>query len=459
MTNRLREAALWAGAALGLLAVAAGIAVAIGGFGFLIFRSGSMEPEIPTGGIALSRTVDAADIEVGDVVSVVAASGSRITHRVVGVTLRGDQAVLVLKGDANSTEDAELYVVSSAERVLVSAPFGGYVVAHALTPPGLIALGSLSLMLIVLSGGRREDEEEETDELDEAPSAPNTHRHRADVSRVKTVATGAFALLVIGGAGASALSTSGTLAAFTDRATTQTGSFAAATIAPPVTPVAAPATNGVTLTWSPATSVGGTTATRYEVIRYTTLNATTGTVACTAIAPTLSCTDTAPISGISYYGLRARIGTNWIKDSAGRVTYTSDTTGPTITFTVPADGYSGTAANTRSIVAQCGTNIACGTAADNATGVVKVEYTFRRTIGLFGTTYCWNGTTWLQQNAACTFANASGTTTAWRVPGIANDAYPSNLGGGFLGYTYVLTIRATDGAGNVTTSAINFQTN
>ena len=87
-----------------------------------------------------------------------AASGERITHRVVSSTVRDGEASLVLKGDANATEDSEVYVVDSAERVVASVPYGGYVVAHALTPPGLVALGSLSLMLVLLTGGRRDDD-------------------------------------------------------------------------------------------------------------------------------------------------------------------------------------------------------------------------------------------------------------------------------------------------------------
>ncbi len=165
MGRRLRELVLWAGAALGLLAMIAGIAVAFFGFGFLVFRSGSMEPEIPTGGLALSHTVAAQDIRVGDVVSVIADTGERITHRVVSVTLRDDEASLVLKGDANATPDGEIYVVDSVERVVASVPVGGFVIVHALTPPGLLAVACFSLMLVMVGFGR--DDDDLDDDLDE----------------------------------------------------------------------------------------------------------------------------------------------------------------------------------------------------------------------------------------------------------------------------------------------------
>ena len=112
-----RETVLWTGALVGLLAVAAGFAVVVMNASFLVFRSGSMSPDIRTGALALATPVDARDIRPGDVVSVHAADGSQITHRVVSSTLRGDEASLVLRGDANSTPDAEVYVVRTAERV------------------------------------------------------------------------------------------------------------------------------------------------------------------------------------------------------------------------------------------------------------------------------------------------------------------------------------------------------
>lgn len=221
-SRRLRELALWVGAVAGLVAVAAGVAVVLGGVSFLVFRSGSMAPEIETGAVALSRTVDAADIAPGDVVSVVAANGERVTHRVVSSTLHGDTASLVLQGDANEAADSEIYVVTSAERVVASVPYGGYVMAHVLTPPGLVALGSLSVMLIVLTGGGDRP----------AGAARLDPKHRGRVSARRRTAAGAALLAVVAGSGATLAHTTGTWATYTDRARAGTGTFGAATVAP-----------------------------------------------------------------------------------------------------------------------------------------------------------------------------------------------------------------------------------
>jgi signal peptidase I len=448
MAQRIRELVLWAGAALGLLAVAAGLAVAFGGFSFLIFRSGSMSPEIPTGGIALARTVDASDLRAGDVVSVTAASGERITHRVVSSTVRDGAASLVLKGDANATEDSEVYVVTSAERVVGSVPYGGYVVAHALTPPGLVALGALSLMLILLTGGRREDD-------DPDPSDPTTGprsrggRHVARTSgrawgrrSAAAVAVGAAATVAITGTG-------GTLAAFTDRPTAASGTFAATSIATPTLPdpiTQATGTGAAPISWAQV-RVGDTTAARYDIVRYTQATGGTGTVVCEDVT-TLSCTEPKPASAASnttyHYAVRARYATNWTAESATRRSYTPD-------VIVPGGNYS-----TPVLTACTSAQLACGTATDTGGGTVaRVEYSLLRErtilIGLVTTYQCWNGTQYVNatNNACPTFYQATGT-TSWSVPGNKSTAYAPAAGGT---NDYTLVIRLIDSYGNVRTSS------
>lgn len=244
----LRETALWVGAVLGLLAVAAGLAVSLLGCSFLVFRSGSMSPAIETGALALARPTDASDLRVGDVISVRASDGARITHRVVETTLRGDEASLVLRGDANGVPDAEVYTVSSAERVVVSVPYLGYVVAYALTPPGMVAVGAVCLMLLVAS---RSD----------GPPAPRPvgrgrGRHRSGRRTRTSVAAVAV------GTAVAASAVTGTMAAFTDAATATSGAFAATNVTPPTGVACVGSGNQDYISWSPPT---GYPATGYRV--------------------------------------------------------------------------------------------------------------------------------------------------------------------------------------------------
>jgi hypothetical protein len=102
--------------------------------------------------MALARSVPAGDLRAGDIVSVVTASGSRVTHRVVSTRQASGHTVLTLRGDANRVSDPESYVVDSAYRVFWHVPWAGYAVGAALTPPGLFLLGVGLTGLLVLAG-------------------------------------------------------------------------------------------------------------------------------------------------------------------------------------------------------------------------------------------------------------------------------------------------------------------
>ncbi len=123
----------------------------------LVFTSGSMSPTITTGSLALARTVDPADLGVGDVASIARGDGERVTHRVVATAPRGSETALVLRGDANSTNDPEPYVVSEAQHVLVSVPGVGRVVAHLDGVAGivLVSVAGIGLLAMLRRPGRR----------------------------------------------------------------------------------------------------------------------------------------------------------------------------------------------------------------------------------------------------------------------------------------------------------------
>ncbi|MCK0516023.1 signal peptidase I [Williamsia sp. DF01-3] len=214
----LREIALTAGAALGLLCIIAAAAAMFLGITPLIVRSGSMEPTIPTGALAIAKDVSATDISAGDVISVNNAQRIRITHRVVSVdSTAGDAVALTLQGDANNVPDALPYVVDSADRVLFHVNGLGYVAAWLDTPAakvigGLFVVGLL--WLVVFPTGRNRK--------DSAGKTP-----RAD--KPKHAATAAPPLIALGLAAAMLVTlanSEGTAAVYSSSATATTGSFA-----------------------------------------------------------------------------------------------------------------------------------------------------------------------------------------------------------------------------------------
>lgn len=150
LSRLAREALLWFGAVAGLVClVLAGLAVAFH-ISPVVFRSGSMAPAIDTGALALTRTVQAPDLKVGDIVTVTTDKGQRVTHRIQSITPNGSAVTLVLKGDANEVVDTEAYTVSSVDRVFFSVPQAGYA-ATWLSGRGGAFFGGLLIGLVVIT--------------------------------------------------------------------------------------------------------------------------------------------------------------------------------------------------------------------------------------------------------------------------------------------------------------------
>ncbi|HEY1134874.1 MAG TPA: hypothetical protein VGE77_09875 [Nocardioides sp.] len=253
-------------------------------------------------------------------------------------------------------------------------------------------------------------------------------------------------------------------AVFTDTATVTAGptasaAFTSGTLNPPGTPTAAQtsATSPLTVTWTAASVTGGgggVAPSGYEVFRYSAAVDGTATSVCTTTTA-LSCTTTAPATGSGFYGVRAKLGSTWIRDS-GRLTW-MDALGPTVTFTRPTAGLSLAAGLlARAVTTDCGAGfLACGTASDSST-LASAQYRFVR-----NSNQCWNGSAWVgigtvacannaYQAGTLTVGNPA-TTSTWRVPGTASTAYTLLTG-------YVLSVRVTDVAGRVTESSISFST-
>lgn len=237
-----RETVLTVGAVLGAICLVAAIVAMAFDVKPVVFRSGSMAPAIETGALALSRTVPASDLEVGDVVTVQDAEGVLVTHRIRSLTMTGDEATLILQGDANPIADPEPYVVQSVDRVIVDVPRLGYVVSALTGPAGIFAGGLLvGLVLTTVFARRRDDDEDGPDDAgsgeagesltsdavdttadtvsprESGDTGPSAGRRRG---RRKLVLAAAVVALAAG-----LLGTTSTTAAWVDDAQVRTGSF------------------------------------------------------------------------------------------------------------------------------------------------------------------------------------------------------------------------------------------
>jgi signal peptidase len=147
----------------GLLVTVAGLAGAVCiawficapllGLSLVVVMTGSMSPSLPAGGAAVVVPVAAADLEVGDVVTVPrpgrenSASSLPVTHRIVAIdTVVGaaSSRSLTLRGDANDTNDRQPYVVSDAQRMIVGAPMVGNIIIVLREP---LVAGALTLLI------------------------------------------------------------------------------------------------------------------------------------------------------------------------------------------------------------------------------------------------------------------------------------------------------------------------
>lgn len=142
--RRVRDALLASLGVLGALTLIWLAVSAILSLSIIVFITGSMSPTMPTGAAAVVQRVAAADLEVGDVVTVLKEDGETpVTHRIVeidDVTGRPSARELTLRGDANSFVDSTHYIVEEAPRVLVSAPHVGWAIIWAKSPAVSIAL-------------------------------------------------------------------------------------------------------------------------------------------------------------------------------------------------------------------------------------------------------------------------------------------------------------------------------
>jgi signal peptidase len=143
----LGDVMLWVASIAGAVC----IVVVILALGFhislIMFKTGSMSPTIPTGSLAVVHEIPAADIHVGDVVTVDRPGQLPVTHRVTSIAGSGSTRTITLRGDANPTDDIAPYVVSSVRIVWWSVPGWARVVVWFSDP---FVLGGLTLGATVL---------------------------------------------------------------------------------------------------------------------------------------------------------------------------------------------------------------------------------------------------------------------------------------------------------------------
>jgi signal peptidase len=127
-------------------------ALAVVGYKPVAVYSGSMQPTIPVGGLALDRAIPAHEVRVGDVItfSDPYVNGRLVTHRVIDILQTPHGLAYRTKGDANPGRDPwTIRLAGQVGRVSFSVPVAGYVLYYAHTREARGVLICLSALLLV----------------------------------------------------------------------------------------------------------------------------------------------------------------------------------------------------------------------------------------------------------------------------------------------------------------------
>ena len=139
------------------------------GYKPFIVLSGSMEPTIMTGDMAIVKEVDTNTLQKGDVIAF-RSGNSVVTHRIIEVAVENNQKVLVTKGDNNNAEDRDKVTLDKVEGVCIKriAKLGNFAM-FLQTTWGSIIFISIPFALLIINGAiqRRKDNKEQAKKQEE----------------------------------------------------------------------------------------------------------------------------------------------------------------------------------------------------------------------------------------------------------------------------------------------------
>jgi signal peptidase len=149
-TSMRAATSLFAGLVVAIVAVYAVLLAA--GFKPVAVYSGSMEPKLGVGALALDRVVPARDVRVGDVITFTDPylKNRLVTHRVTKILHTKNGLAYRTKGDANPNVDPwTIRLTGNVGRVSFSVPVAGYVLYYAHTREVRAVLISIAALLLL----------------------------------------------------------------------------------------------------------------------------------------------------------------------------------------------------------------------------------------------------------------------------------------------------------------------
>lgn len=142
---------------ISVLGASAGKAPSVLGFSVFQVQTGSMEPEIPIGGIVVVHKTNPSSLKVGDIISFYSndtkISGKINTHRIIEIKdSDSGEKIFYTKGDANDSADtAAVFEMDLIGKVVVNfGTVGGSVLGVLRNPKIIFIFIVLPLILITL---------------------------------------------------------------------------------------------------------------------------------------------------------------------------------------------------------------------------------------------------------------------------------------------------------------------
>lgn len=132
------------------LLVAVTLLPTVVGFYPMVVLSGSMEPTIHVGDIAVVKKQAPYGLQIGDVVTYSTAGGN-ITHRIVGLDVTPQGPFFLMRGDANLTPDSRAIPAQAiVGKVVYRVPRLGFLVSFANSTAGRVMFIVAPLLLLAV---------------------------------------------------------------------------------------------------------------------------------------------------------------------------------------------------------------------------------------------------------------------------------------------------------------------
>ncbi len=141
-----------------VLNASAGKVPSVLGFSVLQVQTGSMEPEIPVGGIVITFKAKPDSLKVGDIISFYSndttISGKVNTHRIVEIKDSGSgERIFKTKGDANdAVDETAVYQIDLIGKVIVNIGTVGSSVLSVLRNPKIILIFIVIPLIFITMG-------------------------------------------------------------------------------------------------------------------------------------------------------------------------------------------------------------------------------------------------------------------------------------------------------------------